>query len=44
MGKNWENRDRKVNRRKRGHVVTNRSIFVIVEQAVKRSQEVTKGK
>lgn len=46
MPKNWEQRDKKLERRKHGMVVTNRSIFTIQEVIGKKAQAVKpkKGK
>lgn len=42
MARNWESRDRKIHKRKHGMRVDNRSIFVQVEQKVKRSKKTSR--
>jgi hypothetical protein len=42
MPKNWEQRERKVERRAKGHVVDNRGIFVMKEAQEKRDDKAIK--
>lgn len=42
MARNWKSRDRKIQRRKHGMRVDGRSVFVIVEQKVKRSKKTSR--
>lgn len=43
MGRKWQGRDRKYNKRRHGMRITGRSVFLSVEMQVKRAGKVKKG-
>jgi len=44
MGANWQTRENKQNKKRNRMPVHGRSVFTILEQKVKRSEEIKKGK